>query len=235
MSTFQDLLSRHACSSLLKQNRFSDFLGEHNWNVDLEKGTADFGKGRVYPLQVIGTESSSNFTWLWGWANEASEIPKPLLAHALQLKELGYEQDIVDLISPEIALSQADGYSIALVATGVCGASAFYRGPYEGGALFFTLTKVPPPKRAPSAMELVNTMSMVMTQFQVNHRLMAQSFLEQQGHTVAEEGRQLVSSAPNGAGVTVTFDSLGRISNMEAKAGVEQAAPEKKSWWKFGK
>ena len=64
MTKFQELLSQHIASSLLKQQNLSNFLGDYNWNVDLETGKVDFGKGRIYPIQIIGTESEFTGTWL---------------------------------------------------------------------------------------------------------------------------------------------------------------------------
>src|SRR5262249_23614882 len=70
--TFSELVDRHIGLFVRKQMALSDFLGKHSYRFDLGKGTIDFGKGpglfgkrRVYPCQVLGTESETSGTWLW--------------------------------------------------------------------------------------------------------------------------------------------------------------------------
>ena len=235
MTQFQHLLSQHVGTAMLKQSRLDAILGKHNWNVDLQKGTADFDRGRVFPLQVIGTESESSATWLWGWANTGSEIPAKLLASSNQLRELGIKDSIEELSSPQIPLGQADGYALTIVAVGVSGADAYYRGSYDGGALYFTVTGLPPSKKPASPVELINIMSQVVTNFTVDHRTMVSSFLEQQGYSLEDVDGNLVAKAAHGTDIHVNFDGQGQISGMETKAGTVAEDSEKKPWWKRGK
>lgn len=236
MTKFQELFSQHIASSSLKQQNLSAFLGDHNWNVNLETGKADFGKGRIYPIQIVGTESEVNGKWLWGWANEGSDIPANLLTCATSLKALGINEGIEELAESQIELNEVDGHMLAMVTCGVCNADAYYRGPYDGGALFFTMQQMPlQNQQAASPVELINIMSAVISQFPVNHKIMAQSFLNQQGYSLAESEGKIVASAANGNDITVGFDELGRINGMETTAVPESQATAKKSWWRFGK
>lgn len=236
MTKFQELLSQHIASSLLKQQNLITFLSDHNWNVDLETGKADFGKGRIYPIQIVGTESEANGTWLWGWANEGSNIPTSLLTCAMTLRALGTKKEIQELTQPQIELNEVNGHMLAMVACGICNADAYYRGPYNGGALFFTMQQMPLQKQqGASPTELISIMSSVISQFPVNHKTMAQSFLNQQGYSLAESEGKIVASAENGNDITLVLDELGRISNLETTAVPEPQAAYKKSWWRFGK
>jgi hypothetical protein len=65
MATFQELLEEHVATSLLRQYALSDFLGEHDWKATMSTGTVDFGKKRIYPIQILGSESEISGTWLW--------------------------------------------------------------------------------------------------------------------------------------------------------------------------
>ena len=49
----QDLLEEHGAYGLEKQDAFSEFLGERSWSLDLP--AVDFGLGRVYAIQLVGT------------------------------------------------------------------------------------------------------------------------------------------------------------------------------------
>ena len=222
MTTFQDLLSQHIASSLLKQQALSDFLGDHNWGVDITAGTVDFGAGRVYPIQIIGTESDINKTWLWGWANDASGIPPQLLTCASTLRKLGEEQQIDVLSQAQFELGEIDGHLLTIVASGVCHADAYYRGPYDGGAVFFLIEQSPLSEQSPaSPVTLVNMISSVISQFSVQHRLMVQAFLQQQGYQLTESPAEIVAFNSLGYTITVTFDEMNRISNMNTSVGPE--------------
>jgi hypothetical protein len=214
MTKFQELLSQHIASSLLKQQNLIAFLSDHNWNVDLEV----------------------NGTWLWGWANEGSNILTSLLTCAMTLRALGTKKEIQELTQPQIELNEVNGHMLAMVACGICNADAYYRGPYNGGALFFTMQQMPLQKQqGASPTELISIMSSVISQFPVNHKTMAQSFLNQQGYSLAESEGKIVASAENGNDITLVLDELGRISNLETTAVPEPQAAYKKSWWRFGK
>ena len=50
----RQLFSQHAGSGFIKQLNFADLLGNRNWGVDLQKGTATFGDDLEFPLQLLG-------------------------------------------------------------------------------------------------------------------------------------------------------------------------------------
>ena len=233
VSKFQDLLSQHAASSLLKQQALGDFLGNHNWNIDMGAGTVDFGGGRVYPIQIVGTESEHSGTWLWAWANEKSGIPPQLLTCVGALRALGEKEHIEELTQPELELNGVNGHLLTMTAAGVCGADAYYRGPYEGGAVFFLIQQSPLQKQpAVSPVKLVNLMSSVISQFPVDHRRMAESFLEQQGYVLTQSEGKTVASLENNE-VTVSFDGVGRMSNLATTVAPASESAARKSRWKF--
>jgi hypothetical protein len=236
MTKFNQLLSRHIASSLLKQQALGSFLGEHSWSANLESGQVDFGRGRTYPLQILGSESEVSDTWLWGWANEESGIPDGVLVCARQLQAFGTKHGIAELLQPEISLTEVDGHQFALVASGLSKASAYYRGPHKEGAVFFTMQNVPLQQHLQqSPVELINIMSGIISQFPVDHRIMARSFLQDQGLIIAGTDQELVATAPNDDEITIRFDELGRIAGMSTTAVPQrQTANDKKPWWRRG-
>ncbi|MDR3296512.1 MAG: hypothetical protein LBT26_11920 [Clostridiales Family XIII bacterium] len=51
------------------QENCSEFVVKgRDWNADLSAGIITFGSD-VFPIQFIGSESTSSGTWLWSWEN----------------------------------------------------------------------------------------------------------------------------------------------------------------------
>jgi hypothetical protein len=149
---------------------------------------------------------------------------------------LGQRDGIEELAEPELDLTVVDGHSLAMVASGVCRADAYYRGPYDEGAVFFTLQIHPlHGQQLTSPIALINIMSTVISQFPVDHEIMARSFLSQQGITITENGKEIVAKSATGNDVIVSFDDLGRISGMNTAAVPEPQPAAKKPWWRLGK
>lgn len=108
--TLPELLRDYGAFSLEKQDALSDDLGPHSWQVDLQDGTIDFGSGRLFPIQVVGTESKESGTWLWSWANAPAQIPVALQAQALALRAFGQEHSVAELTRPQLPPGSFDGH-----------------------------------------------------------------------------------------------------------------------------
>jgi hypothetical protein len=65
------------------------------------------------------------------------------LTCATTLQDLGTREGIEELTQPQVESNKVKGHMFAIVACGVCNANAYYRGPYKGGALFFTMQQMP--------------------------------------------------------------------------------------------
>lgn len=234
MTTFHDLLSQHIGTAFARQLAFADLLGERSWSVTISEGIVTFGNDLRFPIQLLGSEADSDATWLWAWANKASNLPDKVLVACKELRELGQREGVPELTERTFSLDQASGHAIALVASGVFGNCCYYRGPYDGGALFFLVNNPPaevlrpvPPERA------VTVITQVISNFDINHRPMAESFLAAQGFTLDTASGALVASR-NGDEVTFSFDDLGRIANIGAKLAPRTKTESRKSWrfWK---
>jgi hypothetical protein len=92
----------------------------------------------VFAAQLLGTVAYNDSTWLWSWANEASQIPVAFTQAARRLRD---SNPGVEWTTPQFALDldHADEHRLAMVSSGLLAADAFYRGPYTGGAAFFLL------------------------------------------------------------------------------------------------
>ena len=112
-----------------RHHHLSCIVSNHAWHFDLPTGTLSFGNQYRWQTQLLGTESEASNTWLWAWGNTESNIPAHLLVTSLALKAYGEQHAIPELTTPQLPLDQIDGHTL-------CEANAYYRCPYEGGALF---------------------------------------------------------------------------------------------------
>ncbi len=214
MPSFQDLFAQHVATAMARQLALADLLGPRDWQVDLAAGTATFGDDLRLEIQLLGSESHLGGTWLWAWANAESNLPPALLHLGGWLRDYGTQVGVPELTEASFPLDRADGHRLALLASGLTG-RPYYRGPYDGGALFFHLEGVPDAVLAPVTPERALTvLSQVIQSFEVPHRTAAVAFLHQQGWQVDESPAGVLAQHPDGTHLKITFDDHGRIANL---------------------
>ena len=213
----RQLFSQHAGSGFIKQLNFADLLGNRNWGVDLQKGTATFGDDLEFPLQLLGSEADNVQSWLWAWANEASNFPPGLLGSCENLRALGEQANIPELKEQVFKTEVADGHTLSLIASGLHSDSCYYRGPYgsgeSAGALFFLLNNLPPAVTEQSPPERILTaVNQVISMFDVDHRSMIKGLLASQHYQITETDNQ-ISSDSNRGHLAFTFNETGQLVN----------------------
>ena len=216
MSTFQKLFSESVAFSIAKQQALGKYLGEHTWNVNLEKGIVDFDEGRIFPIQLLGSESESEGTWLWAWANTQSDIPPALLSDANKLRSIGEKQQIDFFTNAEVPLSEVSGHEIGLLASGLCEADCYYHGSRDGGAVVFLIYETPLakiPELMPQQVAMV--LASVIQNFVTDNRLMVASFFKSLGHAVEENETSITGKLSGETDLVVEFDELERIIRIE--------------------
>ena len=214
MSSFDDLFAHHVATGMARQLALADLLGDRGWQLDLNTGTVTFGNDLRYPIQLLGTESHGDGTWLWAWANTGSNIDPSLLQLAGWLREHGRLEGVRELAEPSLRLDRVDGHRLALVSSGLTG-RPYYRGSYNGGAIFFHLENLPSRVQGAVPPEKVFTvLGQVLQAFAVDHRTVVVSFLQQQGWRVDDGPAGVLGRHADGSQVRVTFDHLGRISDL---------------------
>ena len=227
MPTFQDHFADHAASSFARQMALGDVIGKRPWGIDIQKGLLRFGDDLEYPVQLLGTHAFEARTWLWVWANTQSNLPPQLTEAALRIRQIGGVQTIEAFTQPSLELGKITDHMIAMTCSGLEGGRCYYRAPYEGGALFVLLEDVPAQVLAPVSLPRVSTVLMEVTsQFDVDHRRMVNNFLRQQGLHAAPCGATSIRADRAGEGhIEISFDELGRISNVAATLGSAASAP----------
>lgn len=219
---FYSLWTIHAGISFSKQLALGDVIAESPWQADLGAGLLYFGDVYAFPLQIIGTESEYSGTWLWSWANDdlqaqLSDMQRlDLLTCANKLRARGDQDGIGLLATPEFLLEDVDGHMLAMVASGICRADAYYRGTYEGGAAYFLLTDVGIEGQRDDLPRIASTISQVISLYPVQHSTMIAAYLEHQGFIIQQlEAKWVATRDEDDAIMTVFFDEQGRLANLK--------------------
>lgn len=99
-----------ACSELVVKGQ--------DWNVDFAEGTIRFGN-RAYPIQFLGSESTADNTWLWGWEN-INGFSEEIIQLAQKTKEKGERFGLKPLTTAEFALDDTcHGHNLSIVTCGL--------------------------------------------------------------------------------------------------------------------
>ena len=239
------LITKYGAASWDKQMCLSDAIGDGDWQLSMSAGQITFGGTQSYPVQVLGSEADAGGTWLWAWANTESNLPPALLQAAAQMRTFGEQQRVAEFVAPALNLEDADGHKLSLIACGLCGADAYYRGPYAGGAVFLLLT-APTLRRFAddTPLRFIRIFTEFISAFPCDHRQALTAYAAYKGFTVRAEAGADVITLPAGAEVRAEFDALGRLANLSSTLTAQNSGlaaetkpedkPEKKPWWKLG-
>ena len=172
------LFMQHGAASLDKQIYLEAMLGKARWSFALDEGVLAFRLPHQEPLQLnvqlLGTESADDHSWMWAWNNTTSAIHLRLLKAAQDLRAFGEREDVPELCTPLLTLSSTiNGGRIAAVACGVARAACFFRVAYPGGVLFM-LIKDARYKR--SVLHPLKRIAQVFPRFVAQHAVVDQRF-----------------------------------------------------------
>jgi len=231
----QELLEEHGAASWDKQMVLADLIGDGDWQLSVSAGRITFGGRQSFPVQILGSEADAAETWLWSWANSQSNLPAPLLLAAEQLREFGVQNDVPEFVEPSFGLDVANGHQLSLVASGLCGVDAYYRGPYEGGAAFLLLSG--PELRQQSnntALRFIRIFNEFIGAIPCNHRAAFYAYARHKEYALDAQDDALIVTHPAGAQVRAVFDSHDRMTEMTSMLTAENSGlkPAKKPWWK---
>lgn len=111
MATFRQLFTYFAARSLEKQLAFADFLNEADWQGDLDTGYVSFEAVGRFPLQLLGSESDYDGSWLWAWDNPSISNPA-ILREARRLQAYGQEKTIAEFTTPSWRINRSVGITL---------------------------------------------------------------------------------------------------------------------------
>jgi hypothetical protein len=231
MTTFNDHFETHVASAFARQLALADVIGDRSWDLDLDDGQIKFGDDLSFPVQVLGSHSFSDDTWLWAWANTAADLPEPVLQASKALRAAGERLGLRELTESKFAFGPITDHMLAMLCSGLSAGTAYFRAPYGQGAAFVLLSGLPQQLFAPAAgPRAISVITDVISQFEVHHRKMVEAFLDQQGFQTTQSDGSLTATRPDGANIEMSFDDAGRIKEVTGTVRPQEA---KAPWWKL--
>lgn len=213
-------LEDHVFRVLENQFRLYQFLGTHDWAFDMDDGRLTFTNSETEevlarcPVQILGTESKTSNTWLWAWANEASQIPDRLLAGVRMVKSEAERAEIVEYYRPQLPIAYDRMCAeLSIVSTGHLGLYTYYAAPFDDGAMYCAVERCPEAENTgPRDGLMVNRVIFTaISALDMNHRDAVHAYL---GKPVSQEGEDILWDAGNDQ-VKIRFDDQGRVTKLE--------------------
>lgn len=218
-ASFFELLSLSALRCIASQNTMGELvIGDSGWNVDLKGCAISFGESS-FRCGILGSESESSGTWLWGWAHtesglpEISSAPSRRAKKALSAEEFTAEKFLLD--------DMRSGHNIAMICCGAADKNVcYYRCPYDGGAVFVQIEGLPEEVFAPlDAHGFVRNYMDIVRGLDCDHRLLAAGALWQNGTPFTEENGA-ISADFGGSVLELSFEDVGgvcRVTNISGQ------------------
>ncbi len=217
METYDTLLEKYAGVAFEKQYSLVDLIGDSDWGVDMETGLISFGDRLSAPMQILGTYSYDSATWLWAWANEASNIPRELQKEANFLREFGEDNKVEFLTMDEYKMEPTDVHSLGLIASGMFGSSAYYAGDYGDGILLVTIKDERIDDVAYNEQaRILSVFPEIARIFAVNHKRALSSYLEAKEYAVTMNNNKLSACKATNS-ISAEFDDMGRLLNISGE------------------
>ena len=213
-TSFFDLVSLSVGYCIACQNAMGALvIGDSGWNVDIKGGSISFGEKR-FKSGVLGSESHTGGTWLWGWANTEANLPEIASAPSRRAKKL--LPDVPEFSNGKFMLDELHtGHNLAMVC---CAASekplCYYRCPHSEGAVFVTVEGLPEEVFAPLPPEaLMRQIMEIISAFYCDHRLLAAGLLWMNGTPFTEERDRILADL-GGRTMRLLFEPCEGISRL---------------------
>lgn len=150
-SAFERLGAALSAIVLAQQETLAARLPRADWSADLNGRTYTSG-GVTVQVGLLGSYSTRDRTWLWGWANAQFGPGHPAVVSTLAVRRLGERLGVPEFTDPQVDLSWFEGghagHLIAIAAAGVLGGSGYIGAGYDGGSAYL-LVDDPHVPRAP--------------------------------------------------------------------------------------
>ncbi len=213
---FIDLLEQNAGLSYEKQLILADIIGEADWQIDMESGLISFGE-LSFPIQIIGSLSFFDNSWMWGWANTQSEIPDNLLQQAKNLKTLGEEKNIKQLKDSCFLVEEGFEHKVGMIACGIFNSKAYYCANYGEGVLVITIDDEKIPSINKDKFEKIPTVIYTLTaNVNLKHKEAVKNYLIDRDFLLDIEENKIKASR-NKTELIVEFDNLGRLKKLNGE------------------
>ncbi len=218
-----DLIHTHICIAFDKQVALSEFLGQNYlWEMDLNKCVIKFwetsNKKRFSTnIQILGTESQIDNSWLWAWANpELQNLPK-LIEKAQELNTLGIENSITLFTNGVVELDKFPyiGHVISLIAASYFDMSGYFRAEIKDGFAYVLLESLPIELKI-TPQKIINNFLKLINIFEFDHKLALRVYLPHHGYVIQEEADlQWVAQHKSNPKLTIIFDANNKVKELK--------------------
>lgn len=175
-----DLLAARAAAAVGRQQALLAAIpASQEWDVDAHHGQLTFKDGPEWHVQILGTATESNNTWLWAWADERSRLPDAVVKAGRSLERYGLLLDIEEFTEEDFKLGGLKADYVALLSTAVLGdAAGFYRCSFPGGGVYVLVTDERAPRGRPSLAQMQKTAEATLEQLgaQFDHRTLLEGY-----------------------------------------------------------
>ncbi len=210
---FKDLVHQNAGLSFEKQQNFNDLTGSLAWNIDLGTGILSFGN-LEFPIEVIGSLSFNDYSWMWGWANAKSGIPENLLGGSLKMKEIGEKKQIEELTEGHYNVEEGFEHQMGFVASGLLNADAYFCANYGQGTMVLTLKSNNIPKIDTNKFEKVLTsFPQLISGIELDHKETFKNYLIDRDFKIKIDSNK-IEGLKNNKVLIAEFDGLSRMKSI---------------------
>lgn len=220
MSDWNQVFSACLGKMMVIQSNASDHIVQgRGWRVDFSTRSLFFGE-KEYKFQLIGSESTDDKTWKWGW-ERSQDFQEELLVLANEMLTKGTEWNLKPLITPDNAIDDAiNGHTLSMVACGLSEENYFYyRGPYHGGAVYMAVEYTETDVLNKIGITLFGQIIMQgISQYPVDHKIFTESLLQWNQTPYRWDGDRLIASFPQE--LFIDFEKCGtsyHITSMKTK------------------
>ena len=135
--SFKVILSKYGALALDKQENLSEFIGEKQGDLDIEKGIISFGDVDL-PIQILGFFTEELNQWAWAWDNK-DIFGDSLVKVATQIKAVGDEFNVAEFNSPVIHADFDACHTLAMATISILDLDAYYAVSEEGLDIFVAI------------------------------------------------------------------------------------------------
>ena len=203
---FENLFSVCIGKNYVIQDRFIDYIGEYNkWNTDVTIGKLLLDD-RVFDVEYIGTTSNQDNYW---YSSEIERvIPDNYVKLQIDSRKMMESVGINEFCSNRIELKEnINGYNLSMIYIAFTSENvAYFKG--SGNTSIYMYVKNLPRElfKKMNSMEFTNKVPRIISEFNVNHRLLVEAMLIENEIPYKWERNSLIAKFSESSIISVEFD-----------------------------
>lgn len=216
--SIQELYNQSFVISIEKQEIFSEMVEGLAWSCDMLEGKLTYGENQIFDIQVLGTYSENEKSWLWAWANKQSGIPESFLQTSLAMKSIGEAYEIEDLITPKKELDADPGIFFSTIASSMLKESCYVPLTFKGLTVYVTIKSKEADSKARTMPSLIcSHFSNLAANYAFPHKYSLYFYLKAKGYEVELPGNNIVAKKDDDQilGIFDLKGNLMKISNSK--------------------